>query len=156
MPSAPTPTLLPGVFTTQQAIEAGISKSMLRGQRFVQMHRGVWRMAITPPSFELDVRAARLAIKGSTAISHVTALQWWGVDVGHPLPIHLSTTSSAQTKAGITLHRRIGTLSPVIVRGEPVLGPERAFVDSATILSLRQLVRAGDRLVRLGLSSPLA
>lgn len=144
------------MFTTRQAIEIGISTSMLRGRRFLQIHRGVWRLATTSLSLELHVHAARLAAPGSTAVSHVTALQWWGVEVGSTLPVHLSTTSSAQTKSGIVLHRRVGTLSPVMLRHVPVLGPERSFVDCGTVLSLRQLVRAGDRLVRLGLTTPLS
>lgn len=34
-----------------------------------------------------------------------------------------------------------------------MLGPDRSFTDSATLLSVRSLVRAGDALVRLGLTS---
>jgi hypothetical protein len=55
-----------------------------------------------------------------------------------------------QTRESIVLHRRIGRVSPTIIRGVRVLGPDRSFVDSATLLGVRSLVRAGDALVRQG------
>jgi hypothetical protein len=141
------------VFTTSQAAKLGVTASMLRGQHFVKVHRGVWRLADTEVSFDLAVRAAALALPPGSALSHVTALQWMGVGVGRSLPLHFSTCSTAQVMHDIVLHRRLGRLSPRDVRGVAVLGPDRSFVDSATLLGVRDLVRAGDALVRAGLTS---
>jgi hypothetical protein len=141
------------VFTTRQAAKLGVSASMLRGRHFVCVHRGVWRLAETDLTFDLSVRAASLALPPGSAVSHVTALQWMGIDVGRPRPLHFSTRSTAQVTHDIVLHRRLGRLAPRDLRGIPVLGPDRSFVDSATLLGLRDLVRAGDALVRSGLSS---
>lgn len=126
---------------------------MLRGRHFVAVHRGVWRLAETDLTFDLAVRAAALALPAGSAVSHVTALQWMGVRIGRPAPLHFSTQSTSQVAHDIVLHRRLGRLSPRELRGVPVLGPDRSFVDSATLLGLRDLVRAGDALVRAGLTS---
>ena len=141
------------VFTTGQAAKLGVSASMLRGQHYVSVHRGVWRLADTNLTFDLAVRAATLALPSGSAVSHVTALQWMGVGVGRPAPLHFSTCSTAQVAHDIVLYSRLGRLAPRNLRGIPVLGPDRSFVDSATLLGLRDLVRAGDALVRAGLTS---
>lgn len=141
------------VFTTSEAAAAGVISSMLRGDHFVQVHRGVWRLAQTELTFELGVRAASLALPPSAALSHVSALRWMGVVAGRPFPIHFSVHGSHQTRAGLLLHRRAGRISPRVIRGVPTLGPDRSFVDSATVLGLSDLVRTGDALVRAGLTS---
>ncbi|VXC29593.1 hypothetical protein AERO9AM_60011 [Aeromicrobium sp. 9AM] len=141
------------VFTTKQAAKVGVSASMLRGTHFVSVHRGVWRLTDTDLTFGLSVRAAALALPPGSAVSHVTALQWMGVGVGRRTPLHFSICSTAQVMHEIVLHRRLGRLAPRELRGLSVLGPDRSFVDSATLLSVRDLVRAGDALVRAGLTS---
>lgn len=123
---------------------------MRRGAHVEQVHKGVWRIMSTPRSFEFEVRAGGLALPDDAALSHVSALRWLGVDVGSVRPIHFTTTRTHQTRESIVLHRRVGQTSPRPVRGVLVLGPDRSFVDSATLLSVRSLVRAGDALVRRG------
>jgi hypothetical protein len=105
-------------------------------------------------TFEIRVRAAALGLPAGVALSHVSALQWFGVEVGRRSPLHFSTTGTSQTRHDIVLHRRTGHTAPSHVRGVDVLGPDRSFVDSATILGLRDLVRAGDWLVRAGHTNP--
>ncbi|GAA3526726.1 hypothetical protein GCM10022234_24970 [Aeromicrobium panaciterrae] len=148
-PSIPA-SLIGTVFTSAQARAAGVSPSMLRGKHFHSLHRGVWCLQTTELTFELRVRAAALALPADAILSHVSALQWHGVDVGRTAPVHFSTNKASQVKHDIVLHRRGHRLSSSQIRGIEVLGPDRSFVDSATILSLRDLVRAGDALVRLG------
>lgn len=126
---------------------------MLRGRHFVVVHHGVWRLATTDLTFDLAVRAAALALPPDSTVSHVTALQWMGVMIGNPSPIHFTTTSTAQTRNDLVLHRRVGHTSPRPIRGVATLGPDRSFVDSATLLSLRHLVGAGDWLVRARLTT---
>ena len=142
--------LLGRPFTSREADAAGLTNSMRRGSHVEQVHRGVWRITSTPRSFDFEVRAGFLALHDDAVLSHVSALRWLGVEVGSALPIHFTTNKTHQTRESIELHRRVGHISPRQVRGVPVLGPDRSFVDSATLLSVRSLVRAGDALVRRG------
>ncbi|MET0819868.1 MAG: DUF559 domain-containing protein [Aeromicrobium sp.] len=141
------------VFTTSEAAEAGLTSSMLRGSHVVQVHRGVWRLASTELTFDLHVRAGALALPSHAALSHVSALRWMGIPVGRDLPIHFSVNGPTQTRSDIVLHRRQGRISTRDVRGVATLGSDRSFVDSATLLGLRDLVCAGDALVRRELTS---
>ncbi len=146
---------LAGVFTASTAHGAGISRRMLDGRRFALVHRGVWRLATTPLSPTLAVHAALLATSPHAAISHTTALAWLLDDDRTTELLHLSVHGPVQTRlGGIVLHRRRHPIAPRTVRGVPCLGAERTFVDCATLLGLRRLVRAGDALVRAGLTSP--
>lgn len=124
---------------------------MLEGSRLVAMHRGIYRYADTQVDLDLLVRAAFLILPGDAAVSHVTALQWRGLDVGAREPLHVSTTARTHRKIpGVAVHRRQGRLHPVTIRGVPVLGPDRTFVDAATQLRDRELLRVGDWLVETG------
>lgn len=126
---------------------------MLRGRHFVSVHHGVWRLVSTELTFDLALQAAVRVLPPGSAASHVTALQWMGVYVGTPRPIHFSTASTARTRNDVVLHRRLGRTTAQDLRGIPTLGPDRSFVDSATLLSLRTLVQAGDWMVRAGLTT---
>lgn len=144
------------VFTTAEADAAGMTASMRRGAHVVQVHRGVWRLASTELDFDLGVRAGVLSLPPHAALSHVSALRWMGIPVGRPFPIHFSVTGAAQTRSDVVLHRRSRRIAPHDVRSVPVLRPDRSFVDSATLLGLRDLVRAGDAMVRAGLTTASA
>ncbi len=140
-------------FTSAEADAAGLTASMRRGRHVEQVHRGVWRLADTPRTFEFEVHAARMALPRDAVLSHVSALRWLGIEVGRETPIHFSTNKPRQTRENVVLHRRIGPMSPRLIRGIDTLGPDRSFVDSATVLGIRQLVRAGDAMVRAGLTT---
>lgn len=96
-----------------------------------------------------------MILPADACLSHVSALRWYGVTMRPELPLHFSTNSKTQTRhAGIILHRRQGLLHPRLLAGVPVLGPDRTFVDCATRLGHVDLVRAGDWLVRMKLTTP--
>lgn len=144
-----------GPFTTSQAARAHVSIHVLRGDRFVQIFRGVWVSADLAVDESVRIAAARLLLPADAALSHVSALRRLGVGLGTGWPLHFSTNAVCQTRLpGVTLHRRRGRLSSNDVDGVPTLGPDRTFVDCATLFGLRDLVRAGDWLVRLGLTTP--
>jgi len=154
-PTSLPPALAGRAFTTQQAKAHGLTDQELRGKRFVRIHRGVHRYASTAPTLDVQIQAARLLLPHDAALSHFTALWWHGVDLRSPAPLHFSTNTTSQTRLdGVVLHRRRGTLHPQLVNSVPTLGPDRTLVDCATRLGLVDLVRAGDRLVRLGLTTP--
>lgn len=143
-------------FTLSTAAAFGLTRRVLQGKGFRKIHRGVYCYAHAELTLALLIEAARLALPPDAAISHTTALQWLGVGLGPTGPLHFSTNSSSQTVLnGVVLHRRQGTLSPREADGVPTLGPDRTFVDCCTILGAVDLIRAGDWLVRLGLTTPL-
>ena len=142
-------------FTTSEAALSRVSIHVLRGRRFIQLFRGVWVSAELAVDESMRIAAARLLLPADAALSHVSALRQFGATLGRESPLHFSTNTTTQTRLrGVTLHRRLGRLSPSDVDGVPTLGPDRTFVDCATLLGLRDLVRAGDWLVRLGLTTP--
>ena len=115
------------------------------------MFRGVYRCRDDDPSLVMWVCAALLLLPKDAVISHVTALWWYGVEVGRQFPLHFSTNSNDRCEQrGIRLHRRRGRLRPRLIGGREVTGPERTFVDCATVLSLVGLVTAGDWLIHAG------
>ncbi len=138
-------------FTSAQAQAVGVSRQMLRGTRFRRLFPDAYTTAATALTLDLQVRAALLTLPSDAAVSHTTALHLRGVDVGRHWPLHFSTNTSAQNRVKeIVLHRRRGRLHPWELDGVPVLGVDRTFVDSATILGVRDLVIAGDWLIHRG------
>lgn len=141
-------------FTTARALAAGISRKTLRGPRFTSIHpgRGIWLAADVEQTLEILLLADLLTLPPDTAVSHVTALRLYGIEVGRAGARHHSTNTSGQTRLdGITLHRRQRPLPVRLLDGIRVVTPERALVDSATMLSTGDIVRAGDFLLRHGL-----
>lgn len=115
------------------------------------MQRGVFRAAGTPETFELRVRGALLKLPDDAALSHQSALTWAGYDGLPDDPLHFSTASGRRIdRKGLVVHRRQQRLRSTLVRGIPVLEPARTFVDVATDVDDRTLLRIGDWLVRWG------
>lgn len=142
-------------FTTAEAADEGVTRRMLQGTSYVSIHRGVHVWSHLDRTPEVLVGADLLLLPPDACISHLSALHWYGVHVGSTADRHYSTNTASQTRlSGVRLHRRRGRLSPRVVRGLPVLGPDRTLVDCATRLRPTDVVRAGDWLVRLGLTSP--
>ncbi len=129
----------------------GVTGKMLRGRRFVRVHDGVYRYADTAMTFRLAITAARFVLPEDAVLSHVSSLRLMGLAMRSDVPLHFSTNSALRTRqSGVILHRRQGKLRWIYRDGVPVLGPDRTFVDCATILSVRELVQVGDWLVAEG------
>lgn len=152
----PVPAELPSrAFTSAEAASLEVTRRMLRSSSYLKIHPSVYVWARLPLTLDVLIGADLLLLPDDACVSHLTALHWYGVEIGTTTARHYSTNTTAQTRlAGVRLHRRRGTLSPRIVRGVPVLGPDRTLVDCATQLSPNDLVRAGDWLVRQRLTSP--
>lgn len=154
-PSPVPPDLRQRAFTVPEAASLGVTRRMLQGSSYDKVHPGVYVWAHLPRTPAALVGADLHLLPADTCLSHLSALHWYGVGIGTADERHYSTNTSAQTRlAGVRLHRRRGTLSPRVVHGVRVLGPDRTLVDCATQLGPTDLVRAGDWLVRLGLTSP--
>lgn len=112
---------------------------------------GHYRYAASEVAFDEAVRAALRMLPDDAALSHVSNLRWRGFGIRQEFPLHFATASKARRFQGeITLHRYLRPLHSTFVRDVPLLGPDRTFVDCATILSMRELVRVGDWLVAQG------
>ena len=141
-------------FTTAEALAAGVSLTVLSHARFRRLHRGVWIGAHIPLDLATRIKAARLVLPEDVVVSHLTALALLGIESVPDGPLHFSTNTRLRSRQdGIVLHRREGWLHPDHVGDIPVVGPDRAFVDSAVLLTHRDLVRAGDALIRRGLTT---
>lgn len=115
------------------------------------MFRGVWWFGAPPTDAPSWVAAARLCLPRDAVASHLTALQLLGIAIRPLLPLHFSVKGDRQRRQPrIVLHRRVHPIWSSTLGGLPLTSPERAFVDSATILGLRELVRVGDALVHAG------
>lgn len=138
-------------FTTAQARAAGVGRRALQGPGYTSVHHGVFRAADTPDSLELRIRGALLVLPDDAALSHQSALGWVGYDGLAAEPLHFSTASGSRIeRRGMVVHRRQQALRSRFVRGVPVLEPARTFVDVATDVDDRELLRVGDWLVRWG------
>lgn len=136
-------------FTIAEAADRGLSRRSLDGRRFVRIHRGVYRTAATAPTLPLMLDAAQLVLPADVAISHLTALRVFGLDVGPELPLHFSTNRRVQIdRDDVVVHRRQDRLFVEQWSGRPVLSPVRTFVDVATQLGERKLLQVGDWLVQ--------
>jgi len=142
-------------FIAAEASAAGLTDRVLVGRRFHRLFRGVWICADVELTLHLRLQGALLILPADSVVSHTTALALHGVECGPDEPLHFSTNTPLRSRQdGIVLHRRLGRLNPRVVRGIPVVGPDRALVDSATLLGHRDLVRVGDALCRLGGTTP--
>lgn len=149
----PVPSCLAGrAFTIAEAAAAGVGRRRLQGPQFAPVHRGVFRATQTPETFDLRVRGALRILPGDAALSHQSALTWAGYDGFTDETLHFSTASGSRIdRPGIVVHRRQLLLRSSFVRDVPVLDPARTFVDVATDVDERALLRIGDWLVRRGL-----
>jgi hypothetical protein len=109
---------------------------------------GFYRYADGEMTFEMAVHAALRMLPDDAALSHITNLRWRGFDVRTTFPLHFASARALRNfREGIVLHRYRRALHPTMIRGVPLLRAERTFVDSATMLSIPELIRVGDWLV---------
>jgi very-short-patch-repair endonuclease len=143
-------------FATTEAEFAGLPrKALSREKQFRALFRGIWIRAELELTLRVWLQAALFVLPADVVVSHTTALALLGVGSAPERPLHFSTNTDLRCRQdGIVLHRRQGQLHTAVVDGIPVVGPDRAFVDSATLLGYRDLVRAGDTLIRLGHTTP--
>jgi hypothetical protein len=140
-------------FRLSEALAAGLSVSMLRGQRFQQLRRGVYAEATVADDLEMRVDAARLTLPDGTVFSHATAAQLRGLPVPPTSQIHVTLPPDVERTraAGVRPHRR--TVRSELFRGRLISAPTDNFLELAEMLSLVDLVVLGDAMVRRRLVS---
>jgi predicted transcriptional regulator of viral defense system len=130
-----------GLFTTQQAAEAGHSSQLLRhhvhARRVVRVRRGVYRLVHFPVGEHEELVAAWLWSERAGAISHQTALALHQLSDVLPSRIHLTLPSAWRKRrfrvpADIVLHH--ADVSPedrVWFGGVPATSARRTLNDCA-------------------------
>jgi hypothetical protein len=145
-PRTPLPfELAGGLFLRTDAERLGVTPGVLRGPGVRLIVRGIYLAAELEPTLAEQLSAHLTLLPPGTAVDGVTALQYWGIDVGSELPYRFVTTAVYQsTRAGVRV-RRAGQLPEV--RGGAV-APVPALVAARIELGLLDLVVAGDWLIR--------
>jgi hypothetical protein len=138
------------------AAARGLSPSRLRAADLVRPYRGV-RATSAPTSLQERCTAYATRMAPEHWFSHATAAQLWGL----PLPrrierdarLHVSSARREPNAAGVVGHR--AKREPEVRRhlGLRVLAPADAWCQLGGLLTLDELVQAGDRL--LGWPVPL-
>ena len=113
-----------GMFTTQQAAEAGYSPQLLvhyvRKGRAVRLHRGLYRLVHFPAGDHEDLVAIWLWSERRGTLSHQTALALHGLSDVLPARIHLTLPLE-------WAHRRLRVPEGVVLHHAHVLPKERSW-----------------------------
>lgn len=140
-------------FRVRNALHRGVSRGRLDALDLVRPFHGV-RSAALPGTTEERARALAPRLRPDQVFSHVTA----AAIIGIPLPrrierdvrLHVTTigVDQALRVRGAVGHRaRYGTVRWSHSRGVPISHPADTFVALATMLTLDELIIAGDALV---------
>src|SRR5258706_853798 len=104
-----------GLFTTQQAAEAGYSPQLLvhslQGGRAVRVRRGIYRLVHFPAGEEEELVAAWLWSERAGVVSHQTALALHRLSDALPTPRPLTLSNALRRRrllraAGVVVHPR--------------------------------------------------
>lgn len=146
-----------GYFTTAQARQAGLSRSLLSyhvgSGRFVRVRPHVYRLAQFPASSHEDLYVAWLEAGAQAVISHDSALALYDLSDLLPAQVHLTVPRTAsRRRPGIRLHtKRLSPQEATRYEGLPVTTIQRTLVDVSAAgladeqvrLAIRQAVRRG-------------
>jgi hypothetical protein len=142
-------------FTREQALAAGVTDAMLRGRtRYRRLLRGVYIGAKVEVTLAQWLMAALIVAPRGSVVSHVTALRWYGYELGSVLPLHLSSRSAALSRQKeLRTHRRRDRIGSRTVRGVPVTVPERTLIDLAYDVTVPELIQAIEWMMHRGLTT---
>lgn len=139
---APTISAQFGVFSLKQAVVAGASKDMVARRvaagRWERLHRGVYRVAGSPPSWRASMMAGWLACGERAVVSFRSAGALWGL-IGAPAsqPFEVSVPRGIRrSPQGVIVHEATA-LAPddVVVLGPfALMSPARTLIDLASVL----------------------
>lgn len=140
-------------FRVRDALRRGVSRCRLDAADLVRPFHGI-RSATMPYTVEERARALAPRLRADQVFSHVTAAAILGI----PLPrrierdhrLHVTTlgVDQALRVRGAVGHRaKYGTVRMTVSRGVPISAPAETFVALGTMLTLDELIVAGDALV---------
>jgi len=122
-----------GLFTTQQAAEAGYSPQLLlhhvRSGRVRRIRRGIYRIVHFPAGDHEELVEAWLWSEQAGVFSHQTALSLHGLSDVFPTRIHLTLPSAWR-------HRRFRIPADVVLHHADVAPSERTWFGAVAITSV--------------------
>jgi hypothetical protein len=145
--------LLDGPFTIDTARSAGVGRGRLRGD---DLERTYWGLRTTAPLVDVEARCRLLALRmpPGSFFSHVTAALVHGIPVPialeHDLTIHVSVAPPARAPHARHLRGHRLAIQPhdvVTLRGLDVTTAIRTWCDLGAVLTLFDLVAAGDFII---------
>ncbi|MFF2370578.1 DUF559 domain-containing protein [Agromyces sp. NPDC058110] len=143
-------------FTSAEAVAAGVGPGRLRGRDLVRPFHGV-RVAAPEPGLEARCRAKLIVMRPGQVFSHATACRLYGIVVpwasdGDRMPeldVAAFAPAAIPRGRGVRGHRLgAGGTRVGLLRGLPIVSPEDAWCQLAATSSVRDLVVAGDSLLR--------
>ena len=148
----PLPDDLPPRFAVAQAVASGATRGRLRAGDLRAPHHGL--RALGGPPVDLEERCLELvpALREGHLFSHVTALALWGLPlptryVRGGAPLHVSAVGRREPRRpGVVGHRLSPHLLPGVAPPPALVPPVLAWVQSAALLTLDELVVVGDAL----------
>ncbi|NYD40005.1 hypothetical protein [Nocardioides panaciterrulae] len=137
-------------FTRADAVRAGIRPSQL-GSRFRRIFRDVFIAEEVLPTRREKVEGALLLHPKGARASHVTAAQLCRVPVPDHSEVHISVARAKDRRfqPGIKCHVSPPGTDFRLQDGIPVSKPQRLFIELASMLTLVDLVVAGDAILRV-------
>jgi hypothetical protein len=134
---------------SQEAIDG-----LVRTGRWERVHRGVYRIAGYPVTYEQRVLAACLAAGPHAVASHRSAAWIWGLLDEEPDVVEIAVPRSLDHRLrGVVVHRATDLLDEdITLRGAiPCTNPMRTLVDLAAVAPVGLTARALDRARHEGL-----
>lgn len=133
-------------FHRAEALESGITRSVLQGPQFRRVHEAVYCHSHHAPSFSDRITAARLALPADALTTGITRLQEAGIDYGPRVPLHFVVQGDLHLALdGVFLHRTV-RLPP---NDGLVVATEAAFVAYCAEARLIDAIKVGCELLRL-------
>jgi hypothetical protein len=132
---------------------AGLGRERLRGADLVTPYSGVRLASVVDLDFTSRCAALDLRLQSSTGFSHLTAARLWGVPLAEPFspaePLHVTTVLPATRPRlrGVCGHTAAVGTTFCSRTGLRVTDPATTWLALASVLSLDELVVAGDHFV---------
>ena len=153
-----------GLFTTQQAAEAGYSPQLLvhhiRGGRMLRVRRGIYRLVHFPAGEHEELVTVWLWSEQAGVLSHETALALHGLSDALPVQVHLTLPAAWNKRRfrvpeGVVLHHAdVEPKERTWAGPVPITSVSRTLNDLATSgLSPELLREAAHQALRRGLTT---
>ena len=153
-----------GMFTTQQAAEAGYSPQLLvhhiRGGRMLRVRRGIYRLVHFPAGEHEELVTVWLWSEQAGVLSHETALGLHGLSDALPAQVHVTLPAAWKKRRfrvpeGVVLHHAdIESKERTWAGPVPITSVARTLNDLATSgLSPELLRQAAQQALRRGLTT---
>jgi hypothetical protein len=136
-------------FSVGEALAVGVSPGRLRASDLVIPHRGA-RVQDVPDGVRARAEALVSLLAPDEFFSHTTALALWGLPLParwEDGPLHVAgTTSRQRRRRGVVGHRLLPGTPRRTVGSLTVSSPVEAWIESAAMLGVDELVELGDSL----------